>query len=315
MSGVWVSVCGIWRVEVGGLTVVLLALVLVHRGDHLRPPEERVVPALCVEDVVDEPALARVRGQDGDPVRGVVEQPHVHEQRDGVLGLAQVDQPVRGGLRLAAALVVRHVDELVLVLEAGVGGLELRARHDAGQVREGRVPPLVQLGDGGAGAALLVEHYCGSAEADEALEEGLFQVCVLSEGEVLDDGRVLEVVAAENDALERELAVSWVLEGERDEVLDLGDLSCFLHDDVVVVETKGCNLLPSHRSMCRCHGDDAGLLHKEIVCLVARVPQDLERTDVLELCEDLLNMAVAALSNLEELLTICFGWEQGLWCI
>jgi hypothetical protein len=102
-----------------------------------------MVPALRVEDIVDEPALARVRSQDGDLVRGIVEQPHVHEQRDCVLGLAQVDQPVGGGLGLAAALVVRHVDELVLVLEARVGGLELRARDDAGQVREGRVPPFV----------------------------------------------------------------------------------------------------------------------------------------------------------------------------
>jgi hypothetical protein len=274
-----------------------------------------MVPALRVEDIVDEPALARVRSQDGDLVRGIVEQPHVHEQRDCVLGLAQVDQPVRRGLGLAAALVVRHVDELVLVLEACVGDLELRARDDAGQVREGWVSPFVQFGDGGAGAALLVEHYCGSAEADEALEEGLFQVCVLSESEVLDDGRVLEVVTAENDALERELAVSWVLEGERNEVLNFSDLSCFLHDNIVVMESKGCNLLSSHRSMCRCHGDDAGLLHKQIVCLVARVSQDLERTDVLELREDLLNMTVATLSNLEELLTICFGWEQGLWCV
>jgi hypothetical protein len=120
-------------------------------------------------------------------MRGIVEQPHVHEQRDGVLSLAQVDQPVGRGLGLAATLIVRHVDELVLVLEACVGRLELRACDDAGQVREGRVAPFVQFGDGGTGAALLVEHYCRGAEADEALEEGLFQVCVLSESEVLDD--------------------------------------------------------------------------------------------------------------------------------
>lgn len=299
----------------GARTVVLLALVLVDCSDYLWAPKERVVSALCVEDVVDEAALACVRGENRDCVRGVVEQTHVHEERDGVLGLAQVDDPVRCGLGFASAFIVGDVDELVFVLEACVGSLEVGVGEDGREVCEGWVAPLVEFCDRGSRAALLVEHDGWDPEADEALEEGLLQVCVLSECEVLDDGRVLEVVTAKDDALKRQLAILRILQGKRDEVLNLCDLSSFFHDYIIVVETKRGNLLSTHGSVGRSHRNDASLLDKKIICLVARVSQNLKRTNVLELQEDLLDMTSTALNNVKKLFAIRIRWEQRLWRI
>ena len=60
----------------------------------------------------------------------------------------------------------------------------------------------------------------------------------------------MEVVAAQDDALERELTILWLLERKRYEVFDFRDLCRFFHDDIVVVEAKLCYFLPPHRSVC-----------------------------------------------------------------
>lgn len=127
------------------LTVVLLALVLVHGGEGAREAKQAMPCAAVLQHVADEGALARVRGQDGDAGGRVAEQTHVHEQRHGVLGLAQVLHKVRRRLALAAALVVGHVDELVVVAQPGVGREVLGRGRDDGQVAEAVVAPLVQL--------------------------------------------------------------------------------------------------------------------------------------------------------------------------
>lgn len=61
---------------------------------------------------------------------------------------------VRQGAGLAAAAVVGHVDELAVEGKAGVGGHKGRGGGDGGQVAQVAVPPVVQLGQGGARAAL-----------------------------------------------------------------------------------------------------------------------------------------------------------------
>lgn len=104
--------------------VVLLPLEAVHRRDLARTSEQRVVCAPPLDDVTDEVLLAVVGAEDGDLVGGVAQHPHILEDADHVLGLAQVLEEVGVGLELAAALVVGHVDELELVDEAGIRNLE-----------------------------------------------------------------------------------------------------------------------------------------------------------------------------------------------
>ena len=111
------------------------------------------------------------------------------------LRLAEILQKVRARLRLAFAVVVGHVDELVLVPHTSVRAQELGRRVREEQVAHVRVAPLVEGGDRGSGAALGVEEDVRDAEADEALEEGLLEVGVGAECGVLDDRGILEVVA------------------------------------------------------------------------------------------------------------------------
>lgn len=58
------------------------------------------------------------------------------------------------GAGLAAAAKVRHVHQLEIEGEAGVGGAVLWRLLHVGQVAQGAVPPVVQLGQRGARAAL-----------------------------------------------------------------------------------------------------------------------------------------------------------------
>ena len=113
-----------WKV-VGTRTVVLLALVLVHGRDNARHTSERIALAPARQNLVDQSFLAGVRCQDGDLACWVSEQAHELEDRDSVLGLTFVGKDVRRDFLLAFALVVWHVDELVVVLEPCVGDLEL----------------------------------------------------------------------------------------------------------------------------------------------------------------------------------------------
>ena len=132
------------------------------------------------------------------------------------------------------------------------------------------VAPLVERGKAGAAAALGVEEDVRDAEAEEALEEGLLEVGVGAEGGRLDDGGVLEVVADEDDALETGggggfvcvAGTGGVLHDEGDEAFGFGDLRGFFHDHVVVFEAQVRDLLPSHRRVGGCHGDDPSLLHQ-----------------------------------------------------
>lgn len=134
-------------------------------------------------------------------MRRVPEQAHVHEQRDGVLCLTKVLEEVRCGFALAFALVVWHVDELVVVLEPGICGRKLRRGDDRRKIAEIRIPPLVELCYRRTCSSLLVQHYGGNSQANESEKKRLFEVCILSKGNVLDDRGVLEVVSAKNDPL------------------------------------------------------------------------------------------------------------------
>lgn len=56
-------------------------------------------------------------------------------------------------------------------LKPGFASANSGGREDEGQIGELGVAPLVELGQGGAGTALLVEHDGWDTEAHEALEE------------------------------------------------------------------------------------------------------------------------------------------------
>lgn len=77
---------------------------------------------------------------------------------------------------------------------AGAHGVE-----DVREVAEGAVAPVVELGDGGARAALRRQLRVRHPEADEAREQRLVHARVLLERLVLDHRRQLVVVADEDD--------------------------------------------------------------------------------------------------------------------
>lgn len=214
----------------------MLALVFVHRSYYPWAPEQWVVLTLVAKDIVDQALLASICGENRYLVCGVPKQSHVHVQSDRILGFAQVDHPVRCGLFFSFTLVVLHIDELVLVLEAWVRDLELRIGDDRRQIRERRITPFVELSDGCTGTTLLVEHDGWYAQADKPLEKRLFQVGVLTKCKILNDGRVLEMITTEDYTLQWKFTILWVLQCEWDEVLNLSDLSSFFHDDIVIVE-------------------------------------------------------------------------------
>ena len=154
-----------------------------------------------VQHVADQRPLPGVRGQNGDFRSGISQQPHILIDGYRVLCLAEVLDEVRAWLYLAFALVVGDVDELVVVAEACVGAEVLGVCCYVGQVAELLVSPAIELGDAGPSATLCVEVDDRNAETDEAQEQALLEVRILSKGEVLHDGGVLIVVAAEDDAL------------------------------------------------------------------------------------------------------------------
>jgi len=79
-------------------------------------------------------------------------------------------KPCYESMRAHLAHEVGHVDKLVIIRQAGVGGLEAWFSVDGRQVPKGAVPPVVQLGYAGARTALgastrmcaceLCEHVC-----------------------------------------------------------------------------------------------------------------------------------------------------------
>lgn len=56
----------------------------------MRSADERVAGTADVDDVTDQVLLSVVRGQDGDLLRRIAEQPHVHEHRNTILCFRQV---------------------------------------------------------------------------------------------------------------------------------------------------------------------------------------------------------------------------------
>ena len=103
--------------------VVLLALVLGHRGNLVRHSDYWIVGAASRADVAKQRLLPVVGGEDGDLVGGVADEAHVHVHGHHVLGFGQVLVEEGTGLALAHGVKVRHVDQLVVVAESGVSYL------------------------------------------------------------------------------------------------------------------------------------------------------------------------------------------------
>jgi hypothetical protein len=82
--------------------VVLLALEAIHGRHLVRHADEGIPHAAPLQHVSDQVLLPVVRGEDGDLVRRVAHQPHVHEHRHCVLSLSKVLQ--RGSLVIFAQL-------------------------------------------------------------------------------------------------------------------------------------------------------------------------------------------------------------------
>src|SRR5690625_591215 len=134
----------------------------------------------------------------------------------------------------------------------------------------------------------------------------------MPEGQALNDGRVLEVVAAENNSLKRHLSVDRLLHCQRHECLDFGDLRRLLHHDVVIVTAWTRDIAWSKRSVCRRHGDDASLIGEQVIVLVSLATKNLKGNNILQLRKDLRNVPITAIRNLQDLGLGCLWWEQGL---
>jgi len=139
------------------LTIILLALVFIHSGYLTREAKEAVALAAVIEHVSDQCSLTGVCRQDADLLRWVAEETHVLVEGDSIFGLAKILDEVRAWFRFAFAFVVGHIDELVIVTEAGVGGHEFGSGRHGREVVEVWVTPFVELGEGLSGAPLLVE--------------------------------------------------------------------------------------------------------------------------------------------------------------
>mmetsp|Transcript_21009 Transcript_21009/g.67708 ORF Transcript_21009/g.67708 Transcript_21009/m.67708 type:complete len:287 (+) Transcript_21009:640-1500(+) len=166
------------------------------------------------------------------------------------------------------------------------------------QVPQLPVPPVVERGDGGAGAALRVQLHRGGSEAEEAREEGLVEAAVLLEGHAFHHGRQLVVVADQNHALE-----SWLLthprllQRERDERLQIRYLRCLLHDQRVVTEPHFQQLLPRDGRVRARHGHHARLTRQQVLGSPPRRPQQLQGAVVGQLVEDAVQVSEAALGR------------------
>ena len=99
------------------LTIILLPLVFIHSRESGGHAKQGVLCTSPVEDVSDEGALPKVRGQDCNPFGGVPQETHVLKDGDHILCLSEVLDEVRCGLMFSLALVVFDIDELKLVAE------------------------------------------------------------------------------------------------------------------------------------------------------------------------------------------------------
>mmetsp|Transcript_86182 Transcript_86182/g.241048 ORF Transcript_86182/g.241048 Transcript_86182/m.241048 type:complete len:334 (+) Transcript_86182:35-1036(+) len=201
--------------------VVLLPLELVDRRDFGGLAEQRVPSAALSHDVAKQCLLAVVRRDDRDLRRGVAQQAHVHEERDGVLGLSEVLEEVRRRLRFALAIEVLHIDELVVERKADVRFPVPSLHEDVLEISQVPVTPAVKFGDLGPRSALQVEVDRRRFQAHEAGVQRLVQMPVLLESAVLHHWGKLVVVAYEHDALEPAGPVVRLLQEHRDERLHL----------------------------------------------------------------------------------------------
>ena len=258
--------------------------------------------AAALDDVADEVLLAVVGGEDGDFVRRVPPQPEVAEEVDDVLGLSEVLEEVGRWDALSLAQEVRDVDELVVVEQPRDGVPEGPGGRDVGEVSEVAVPPVVERGNAGPGAALGVELGVGGPETHEAGEEGLVEVRVLLERLVLHDGRQLVVVPDHDDPLQARDAVLGLLKEHRDEGLDLQDLGALLHEQIVVFEAEAQELPPLEGRVSAGHRDHPSLTGHQVVDSVLLSLEQLKRTALLQLPEHRAQVPEAALGGLPVLL-------------
>ena len=128
--------------------VILLALILVHSGNLVGHPYQRVVGTACITHILDQCFLPIISGEDGNLVSFVAHQPHVHVDMHDILSLCQVLIEERAGLAFSHPVEVGHIDQLVVEAETSIGSSVVGAVEDVRQVAEALVPPVVQAADG-----------------------------------------------------------------------------------------------------------------------------------------------------------------------
>lgn len=112
-----------WRLRI--LTIILFALVLVHRGHNLGHAKNGILGTSVGKNISDERSLASVCSENADLGCGIAEKAHVLENCHSILGLTKILHEVRHRHRFSFAFVVAYIDELVVVLKTSVCSQEL----------------------------------------------------------------------------------------------------------------------------------------------------------------------------------------------
>mmetsp|Transcript_30411 Transcript_30411/g.51334 ORF Transcript_30411/g.51334 Transcript_30411/m.51334 type:complete len:474 (+) Transcript_30411:569-1990(+) len=316
--------------------VVLLPLVLVDRRHPRGEAQKRVASAASLQNVSNQALLPVVRGEDGNLVRGVAAEAHEAISGHHILRFPEVLVEEGGWAGLPAPQKVWHVHKLVRARKPGVRKRVHRSRgrtrgglgKHGGQVGEfPLVAPRVELGNVGAGAALLVEQDVGHPQTDEAGEQRLVQLAVLLQACVLHHRGQLVVVS--NQAHPQQAAprarfgllvgtavatataaagvavvvaacntgqgavVGW-LEEHGDHGLQLQHLRCLLHHQIVIPEPEVDELAAGDGGVRARHGHDPRLLQQQVVGPHLVVPQQLERAEVRQLLKHLVQVSEAA---------------------
>lgn len=111
------------------------------------------------------------------------------------------------------------------------------------------------------------------------------------------------VVADHDPALESASSVVVrILEQQRNERLNLQDLGGLFHQDVVILEVELDQVLALQGRVSTRHSNDLGFFDEQVLCPVGAVPDQLKGSELLQLLEDLANVAEAALGHLVVLL-------------
>ena len=110
------------------------------------------------------------------------------------------------------------------------------------------------------------------------------------------------MIADHDPAFQSIHAVLRILQEQRYERLDLENLRGLLHQNVVVLEAELDQFTSFQRRMCTGHRDDLRLLDQQVVAALQVRSEYLERSELLQFGEDLLDVLEALVRDVQVVL-------------